>query len=134
MRRPRGPEWTSGSWGDQRQVVFKGRSIERSREGRGHAALGVDEKRGGQARHAVGLVAANHNRARRVRVLVQLLKAAEATRRVLVVSAYKRHSRVPCGAVRKDGQLLHARRAPGGPEVQDDRLALQLPDLHLLPA
>src|SRR5260370_23254359 len=132
-RRPT-PEWTSESCGDQRQVVLERRGVERPGERGRDATFGVDEEGGGQASHAVRLVAAHHDRPGRVRMLVNLLEAAEPARRVLVVGAHEGDTGMAGGAVGEHWQLLHARRAPRRPEVHHHRLAMPLSIAYLLTA
>src|ERR1700737_3428325 len=75
---------------------------------------------------------ADHYRPGRIGMWMPLLEACEASRRVLVVSAYKSDLGMRGGCGRQNPQLLHAGGAPGRPEVHDDRFALQLPHAHLV--
>ena len=59
---------------------------------------------------------------------VQLLERFECPRRVPVVGAHERDVRIGARSSREQAALLHARPAPGGPEVQDDGLAAQVGD------
>src|SRR5260370_36175763 len=108
-RRPT-PEWTSESCGDQRQVVLERRGVERPGERGRDATFGVDEEGGGQASHAVRLVAAHHDRPGRVWMLVNLLEAAEPALGVLGVGAHVGDTVMAGGVVGGHLLLLLAQR------------------------